>query len=60
MALIFVPDSAFQRVAQKFPSMAEFLCQVLDWHVSQPKAVRSALEALDSLLSRPFYRSRLG
>ena len=50
MTLIFVHDSAFQRVAQKFPSMAEFLCQVLDWHISSIRAVRAALDALDALL----------
>ncbi len=53
--LIVKGDEAFDLVKAGYPSMAEFLCQILSQYANSPVIMAETLLAFDFLLSRPHY-----
>jgi len=55
LKLIFRSDAAFDRCTERYPSMGEFLTQMINAYVSSQGIMNEGISALDILLRRPHY-----
>ena len=61
LKLIFKSDAAYDRICEKYPSMGEFLSQLVSADYNQSQGVvAEGLMALDVLLRRPHYIRLIG